>query len=224
MLFLVLFRFRVTSLFSPVYFAFIQAVKQHASSLNVTWHCPYPHNCQYAPLCFLMYCRLYCNWPVYAVKWSGANPWALFSDIFAPLWIKILSKIHFLEYHLIARWHHMYVKKHFFWRSEKRTWGDEFLGQELDSKGGLDWDLPRTAVTRFSCILFNPNQPDPVTLGWQTQPPCPQLQDNKPLETAIKRWIEHICAHLTTSLRCEGWGCLRSASNFICMLEWNSVT
>ena len=116
--FLVLFRFRVTSLFSPVYFAFIQAVKQHASSLNVTWHCPYPHNCQYAPS---MYCRLYCNWPVYAVKWSGANPWALFSDSFAPLWISILSKIHFLEYHLIARWHHMYVKKHFFLEIRKKN-------------------------------------------------------------------------------------------------------
>ena len=88
-------------------------------------------------------------------------------------------------------------------------------------------------------IFKNGNQPERVSLGLQRRPPSPQLRDNTPLETAsdifpvdqkytkkysfIQKYT-HLRALEPTSLRCEGWGCFRSASNLIWTLEWNSVT
>ena len=71
----------------------------------------------------------------------------------------------------------------------KRTWGGEFLGPGLDNRGELDWGLPHTPA---SAILFEEKtkEPQPVILGWQRQPPYPQLQDNKPLETAVDWGME----------------------------------
>ena len=94
------------------------------------------------------------------------------------------------------------------WDQRKGTWGGEFLGPGLDNRGELDWDLPQPAAAnlqlktiqinhdfwkwkstlnlkiQISLDFKNGDQPEPVTLGLQRRPPCPQQRDNTPLETA----------------------------------------
>ena len=105
----------------------------------------------------------------------------------------------------------------------KRTWGGEFLGPGLDNRGELDWGLPHTPA---SANFLKRNQP--------TSASDSGLAKTATLSTAARQQASWNCSRLRngkdiweplkTSLRCEGWGCLRSASNLSCTVEWNSVT
>ena len=129
---------------------------------------------------------------MYAVKWRGVNPCTLLSDSFAPLCISTLPTVHLPHYYPIAS---LYNKRAcskailMEWEKMNLRWRVSGPGAWQQRWAGLR--PPSHDCSKFSWFPFlSKNQPGPATLGWQRLPPCPQLQGNKPLGTAVGEGIE----------------------------------